>query len=226
MPPNGARAVEGAPVITLSTPVGTPRDRDMIRSMRGFAALTFATLGLGCQEPELPPPPIGGGTGPVVPPIGGNGPGDDGSSTLGGSGSLGSGSLDSGSLDSESGSTTAGSTVLVSGQLLDGPAEITPVICYVRLHLLDSLDPGSGLPINSVYQAPVAVRALPQPYAITTDEVEAEAVGPGDVVYVSTICDIDGDDAPDSVGAWYPSIPVQPVDLPASSIDMPLDFVL
>ena len=45
-------------------------------------------------------------------------------------------------------------------------------------------------------------------------------------MYVSTICDIDGDEAPDSVGAWYPSIPVLPVDLPATNIDMALDFVL
>jgi hypothetical protein len=44
-------------------------------------------------------------------------------------------------------------------------------------------------------------------------------------VYESTICDIDGDDAPDSVGAWYPSIPVLPVDLPATNIDMALGFV-
>lgn len=195
--------------------------------MRGCAPLVIAilVLGLGCQgEDELPPPPIGGGSGPAVPPVGGNGPSGNGS-TLD-SGTLESGTLTDGSLTDSTltgGSTTAGSEVLVSGQLLDGPAELVPLVCYIRLHVLDSLDPGSGLPLESVYEGGVPISALPQPYTITT--AQADLVGPGDAVYVSTICDVDGDGAPDSIGGWYPSLPLQPVDLPASNIDMTLDVV-
>lgn len=195
--------------------------------MRGCAPLTIAilVLGLGCQgDDELPPPPIGG-SGPVVPPLGGNGPGGDGSGTDGsgtaGSGTAGSSTLTDPTLADDS--TTAGTEVLVSGQLLDGPSKLVPVTCYLRLHVLESLDPGSGLPLESIYEGGVPISALPQPYVITT--AQADLVGPGDTVYVSTICDVDGDGAPDSIGGWYPSIPLEPVDVPASNIDMTLDVV-
>ena len=196
--------------------------------MRGIAGLVAAIVvsGLGCQEePELPPPPIAMGTGPVVPPVGGQGPGDDANdgSTLDASGTLdGTTTLDaSGTFDGTA--TTAGTGTLLAGRLLDGPAGVEPVTCYVRIHLLDSLDPGSGLPLDSVVEQPVEVLGLPQAYAI--DSASVDAVGAGDTVYVSATCDVDGDGALDSVGAWYPDLPLQPVDLPASGIDMALDVV-
>ncbi len=190
--------------------------------MRGTVALAFAILGLGCQEPELPPPPIGGATGPVVPPIGGNGPEDGDTGGTRGSGTLDSGdTLGTGGTLDGTASTTAGHTVLVTGQLLAGTAESTPPLCFVRLHLLESLDPGSGLPFEFVHEEPVPVRALPQAYTVLS--ADGDVVGPGDSVYVSTICDSDGDGNPDTVGGYYPEVPVEPVDLPASGIDIALD---
>jgi len=195
--------------------------------MRGTVALAFAIVGLGCQEPMLPPPPIDGATGPVVPPIGGNGPeGGDGSSTRG------SGTLDSGdtfgtgsTIDvGGTGNTTSSHVVLVTGRLLADSTDVIPITCFVRLHLLESLDPGSGLPIEYVHDEPVPVQALPQAYTVLS--ADGDVVGPGDSVYVSTICDVDGDGGPDSVGGYYPGLPVEPVDLPASGIDIPLDDLL
>jgi hypothetical protein len=191
--------------------------------MRGTVGLAFAIVGLGCQEPELPPPPIGGATGPVVPPIGGNGPeSGDPSGTRGSSGTLDSGgTLDSaGTLDGTA-STTAGHVVLLTGQLLAGTAEAIPTICFVRLHLLESLDPGTGLPFEFVHEEPVPVRALPQAYTVFS--APGDVIGPGDSVYVSTLCDSDGDGNPDPVGGYYPGVPVEPVDLPGSGVDLQLD---
>jgi hypothetical protein len=195
--------------------------------MRGTVALAFAIVGLGCQEPELPPPPIPGGTGPVVPPIGGNGPeGGD------ASGTRGSGTLDSGDTfatvgtpdigdTATAGTTTAGHAVLVTGLLLAGTTTVVPITCNVRLHLPEFLDPDTGLPGEFVHEEPVPVRALPQAYTVFM--ADGDFIGPGDSVYVSTLCDVDGDGAPDTVGGYYPGVPVEPVELPASNVDIPLD---
>lgn len=185
--------------------------------MRGSLALTVAVavLGLGCQEPTLPPPPIAASGGQGNPPIGGQASGSNGDA---------SGTLDSGTGTGDaSGSTTSGTVPLLSGQLLDGSAELVPVACYVRVHLLDSFDPGSGLPIQSVYEERVMLRALPQAYAIAS--VPSGLVGPGDSVYVTTVCDVEGDGIADNVGGYYPGIPVEPVLLPAVEIDLTLDVL-
>jgi hypothetical protein len=162
----------------------------------------------------------------VVPPIGGNDP-DSGDGTRGSSGTQGSGDTSGtgGKVDvgAGTGTTTAGHIVLVTGRLLAGSAEVTPVTCYMRLHLLESLDPGSGLPFEFVHEEPVPVQALPQAYTVFS--ADGDVIGPGDSVYVSTVCDVDGDDAPDTVGGYYPDVPVEPVELPATGIDLRLDAI-
>lgn len=184
--------------------------------MRCALASTFAILLLACQDPELPPPPIGG-SGSPVPPMGGQASG----SGADASGTLGSGTLDGGS--SESSTTGGGSALLVTGRLVDGPSQLQPVSCDVRLHLLESFDRGSGLPTESFYEERFFVQALPQPYAIAS--VPDALVGPGDSIYVSTICDVDGDGVDDNLGAYYPTIPAEPVLLPAVGIDLTLDVL-
>jgi len=169
-----------------------------------------------CQEDRpLPPPPVAGdpSSGPVVPPMGGGGAGD--------SGSMGEPEpLDSDDLDDDSG--TGGSGLVLSGLLLDGTSGLVPDTCRVRLHTLDSLDPGSGIPLEIAFETLVTIQLLPQPYGVY--DVPAELLA-GDPLYVSTLCDVDGDGALDSFGAYYPQLPLEPISLPSEEIDMTLDFV-
>lgn len=179
--------------------------------------LLACSLLTACQEDSpLPPPPIPGSpsSGPVVPPMGGGEPG--GSASSGGEPDP----LDSDGLDDDSGTGIDG--IVLSGVLLDGTSGLMPDTCRIRLHTLDSLDPGSGIPVEVAYETLVAVQLLPQPYGVS--DVPAELLT-GDPIYVSTLCDVDGDGALDNFGAYYPQLPLEPISLPSEEIDMTLDFV-
>ncbi len=151
------------------------------------------------------PPMAGGSTGPETPPE------LDASATA--------------ESTSDDGSSSGGLvTTLISGLLLAGTTGVTPTSCLVRLHELDSLDPGSGLPVEIAAEISVDVDGLPQPYVM--EDMAGFLVGPGDQVYVSALCDVDGDGAPDNLGAYYPQVPLEPVLLPAGDIDLTLEVVL
>lgn len=197
-------------------------------------AVLVCSLWVGaCQgDPAPPPPPIDNDPtiGPVTLPMGMSGAAPSTSATTEGTGPTdGSGDttgrepLPTGS-GSGSGSGTSAQGPLLSGQLLDGPTGLVPDTCRIRMHTLDSIDPGSGLPVDTAAEITATIQALPQMYVV--DSVPGGAIGVGDEVYVSALCDVDGDGVLDNLGAYYPQIPLESVVLPAMGVDMTLDFVL
>lgn len=194
--------------------------------MRGLVVITCSLLIGACQrEPDPPPPPIQGGPsgGPVIPP---NPTASVDTGTTSATASTTGGTADTTGMATDggvSGPETGGPNPLISGHILDGPAGVVPMTCMIRLHTFESLDPGSGLPIDIAYEAVSTVQDLPQFYAINV--VPDGIVGEGDDVYVSTRCDVDGDGALDDVGAYYPQVPLETVLLPAQDIDLVLDNV-
>jgi len=201
-----------------------------------LSLLALLASASACNDADpLPPPPVEGPTGDAVPPIGGAAttagtpPGTTGlpqTTTLDGSGTLTTTATATSTADSNADAdpnTGPGGSPLVIGQLLDGGPGLLPNHCRVRLHALDSIDPGSGIPFDVAFETILAVPALPQPYAITG--VPSDVAGPGDQLYVSVLCDVDGDGALDDYGAYYPQIPLEPVLLPAEDVDLRLDFI-
>ncbi len=190
-------------------------------SVFGFALCVLTACGTGdTEEPNAPP--VGGGSGPVG---GGSSP-----TTIGGTGDNGGSGSDSGgtaltmgptATDGADTSTGLGIYAVLTGRFADGGGGYAlPIQCSVRFHLPGEINPSNGIETATTFSRPFVIDAFPQSFTIMSDDI-GDVVAPGDSGFVTSECDVDGDNFfDDNVGAYFPSLPMVEVSVPASSIDL------
>lgn len=189
----------------------------------GLAFCVLTACGNSDDEERNAPPVGGGGSGPV----GGSSPGAStaggGTGTGGGgSGSVGTG-LTMGPTASETGdvSTGPGTYSVLTGRFTDGGGGYAlPIQCTVRFHRPGEINPSNGIETATTFSRPFVIDAFPQSFAITNEEI-GDVVMPDDTGFVTSQCDVDGDNFfDDNAGAFFPALPMVEVAVPASSIDL------
>ncbi|MBV1860783.1 MAG: hypothetical protein KUG77_20380, partial [Nannocystaceae bacterium] len=76
----------------------------------------------------------------------------------------------------------------------------------------------NGIVTVTTFSRPFAIDAFPQSFTIMSDDI-GDVVVPGDTGFVTSQCDVDGDNFfDDNAGAYFPSLPMVEVAVPASSI--------
>ena len=182
---------------------------------RLLASLVLLLAACG-EEEKKNPPPIGGTAGGASVSAGGQGetgPGDD--DDAGGTMHLSGGQQPVPDL---------GMDLLLAGQILSGdPTITTPLNCALRLFEPGGIDPATGNVIQIGLQIPVTVQQFPTAYQVSIDDA-AGVIGPGQAVYAAVTCDVDGDGLFDNVGGFYPALPLELFQLPATGIDVELFF--
>lgn len=172
----------------------------------------------GEDEPERNPPPVGSGGGG---PIGGasgsatdtDGTGSDGSST--GGSDTGGPVIPTATI----GGTGDTPYAVLTGSFVDGGGGYAlPITCRVKFHSLGEINPSNGVESGETFNSAIVIDAYPQAFTIMSDEI-GDVVMIGDAGYVSSECDIDGDNFfDDAAGAYYPGLPMTQISIPASSI--------
>lgn len=191
--------------------------------MRAFIPCTLA-LGLlvACGESEernAPPVGSGGGAGPVT--------AGSGTPTSGGSETDTANADDSGSTGGitmpTAGAESTGPAVyaVVTGRFNDGGGGYPlPIRCQVRFHRPGEINPTNGLENATTFSRVFTIDAFPQPFTISNTEI-GDIVMMGDTGFVTTHCDVNGDNLfDDGAGAYFPGLPLTEVSIPASSIDL------
>ncbi len=170
---------------------------------------------------ERNPPPVGSG-GASAGPVGGvSSPGSGtGSSTSSGTDTDTDMDTDT-DTDASSSDSTGGTYVVLSGSFNDnGGGYALPITCTVRFHLPGQINPSSGISTATTFSRPFTIDAFPQPFTIDSDEI-GDVVVPGDTGYVTSQCDIDGDNFfDDNAGGYFPNLPLAEVTVPGSSLDI------
>ncbi len=179
----------------------------------------------GEDDEDRNPPPVGSGNGgPMVGSAGGSN--TNGSATSGAGGSSGAGAS-SGmpttglTMDPTASSTGVVLDTILSGRFLDGGGGYAlPITCTVRFHRPGEINPSNGVDTATTFSRAFEIDAFPQSFVITNDEIGG-VVMLGDPGYITSECDIDGDNFfDDAVGAYFPSLPMTEISIPASSIDL------
>ena len=181
----------------------------------------------GEDDEDRNPPPVGSGNGgPMV----GSASGGNGSATAtSGAGSTGAGG--------SSGIPTTGLTmtpitnsgsssgsvldIILTGRFLDGGGGYAlPITCTVRFHRPGEINPSNGVETANTFSRAFEIDAFPQSFTITNDDIGGVVMA-GDPGYITSECDIDGDNFfDDAVGAYFPGLPMTEIAIPASSIDL------
>lgn len=188
----------------------------------GLAFCVLTACGNDTEEPNAPPVGSGGG-GPVG---GASSPATGADGTDGGSGSGGSTGgtgLTMGPTAGESSDASTGTGIyaVLTGRFNDGGGGYAlPITCAVRFHLPGEINPANGSKTATTFSRPFVIDAFPQPFTIMSDDI-GDVVVPGDSGFVTSECDVDGDNFfDDNAGAYFPSLPMIEVSVPASSIDL------
>jgi hypothetical protein len=110
---------------------------------------------------------------------------------------------------------------VLTGRFNDGNGGYAlPITCSVRFHLPGEINPASGVETATTFSRPFVIDAFPQPFTIMSDDI-GDVVAPGDRGFVTSECDVDGDNFfDDNAGAYFPALPMVEVSIPASSIEL------
>ncbi|MGH1343996.1 MAG: hypothetical protein ACRBN8_20730 [Nannocystales bacterium] len=182
-----------------------------------FCALTACG---NSDEEQRNAPPVGSGGGPA----GGSSPVLTGGTDTdpGGSDSVGTG-LSMGPTSGGTGdaSTGVGIYAVLTGRFEDGGGGYAlPITCTVTFHRPGEINPSNGIESATTFSRPFLIDAFPQSFTIMNDEI-GDVVVPDDPGYVTSQCDVDGDNFfDDNAGAYFPSLPMVEISIPASSIDL------
>lgn len=132
-----------------------------------------------------------------------------------------SGQMTSGLTMDPTGSTGALLDTILTGRFLDGGGGYAlPITCTVRFHRPGEINPSNGVEMSNTFSRAVEIDAFPQSFTITNDDIGG-VVMLGDPGYVTSECDVDGDNFfDDAVGAYFPALPMTEISIPASSIDL------
>ncbi len=192
-----------------------------MRALRLSLALCMLSA-CGDDEEERNAPPVGsGGGGPGGGVSGATGIGTD-SAGSGGSSGPGMTTGGPGPLTGGAASTTGSVPYAVlTGRFNDGGGGYAlPIQCTVRFHRPGEINPANGVESATTFSRPFVIDAFPQSFTIMSDEIGDVAMM-GDPGYVSSECDIDGDNFfDDNAGAYFPGLPMTEITIPASSIDL------
>lgn len=192
-----------------------------------FSLALCLVVACGEDDEDRNPPPVGSGNGgPMVGSASGsntNGSATSGagaSTGAGGSSGIQTGGLTMGPLTTASSSGAVLDTIL-TGRFLDGGGGFAlPITCTVRFHRPGEINPSNGVDTASTFSRAFEIDAFPQSFTITNDEIGG-VVMLGDPGYITSECDIDGDNFfDDQVGAFFPGLPMTEIAIPASSIDL------
>ena len=185
----------------------------------GLAFCVLTACGNSDDEERNAPPVGGGGDGPIG---GASSP----ATTAGGTDSGGSGSGSGGTgitMGPTGGDTSTGLGIyaVLTGRFTDGGGGYAlPIQCTVRFHRPGEINPSNGIETATTFSRPFFIDAFPQSFTIMNDEI-GDVVGPGDTGFITSQCDVDGDNFfDDNAGAYFPSLPMVEVSVPASSIDL------
>jgi len=185
----------------------------------GLAFCVLTACGSSDNDERNAPPVGGGGSGPVA---GSSTPTTSASGTDSGSGSVGTG-LTMGPTAGDTGASSTGLGVytVLTGRFNDGGGGYAlPIQCTVRFHRPGEINPSNGIETATTFSRPFVIDAFPQSFTIMSDEI-GDVVVPGDTGYITSQCDVDGDNFfDDNAGAYFPSLPMVEVSVPASSIDL------
>ncbi len=185
----------------------------------GLAFCVLTACGNSDDQERNAPPVGGGGSGPVG---GASSPATTagGTDSAGGSGSVGTG-LTMGPSGTGDASTGLGVYAVLTGRFTDGGGGYAlPIQCTVRFHRPGEINPSNGIETATTFSRPFVIDAFPQSFTIMSDEI-GDVVVPDDNGYVTSECDVDGDNFfDDNAGAYFPSLPMVEVSVPASSIDL------
>jgi|GEM_PF-2374698 len=189
--------------------------------------LSFALcllIACGEDEPERNAPPVGSGGGGPVTAGGGVATTDSGSDTdtdTDTAGSTGSGGLTMGPDSADPTTGGMGSYAVLSGSFLDGGGGYSlPIQCSVEFHLPGQINPSNGNVTSTTFSRSFLVESFPRSFTIMNDEI-GDVVETGDTGYVSSRCDVDSNGFfDDDSGAFFPSLPMLEITIPASSIDL------
>lgn len=190
-----------------------------------FSLALCLVAACGEDDEDRNPPPVGSGAG--VPMVGSAG---DVSATSGASGSGGGSGgssgipttgLTMGPLTDSDSTGAAPLDIILTGRFLDGGGGYPlPITCTVRFHRPGEINPSNGIETATTFSRAVQIDAFPQSFSITNDDIGG-VVMLGDPGYVTSECDIDGDNFfDDAVGAYFPTLPMTEISIPASSIDL------
>jgi len=189
--------------------------------MRAYVfGLAFCVLtACGNSDNEEPnAPPVGGGSGPVG---GGSSPVTTAGGTDSGGGSGSGTGVTTGPTGTDDASTGPGIYAVLTGRFTDGGGGYAlPIQCTVRFHRPGEINPSNGIETATTFSRPFVIDAFPESFTIMSDEI-GDVVVPGDPGYITSECDVDGDNFfDDNAGAYFPSLPMVEVSVPASAIDL------
>ena len=193
-----------------------------------FSLTLCLVVACGEDDEDRNPPPVGSGNGgPMV----GSASGGNGSATAtsgaGSTGAGGSSGIPTTGLTmtpiTNSGGASTGTVldIILTGRFLDGGGGYAlPITCTVRFHRPGEINPSNGVETANTFSRAFEIDAFPQSFTITNDDIGGVVMA-GDPGYITSECDIDGDNFfDDAVGAYFPGLPMTEIAIPASSIDL------
>ncbi len=187
----------------------------------GLACCVLTACGFDDDERNAPPLGSGGGGGPVGSASSPATTATDGSGGSGSSGGSGTGLTMGPTASDSDASTGPGIYAVLTGRFNDGGGGYAlPITCTIRFHRPGEINPSNGIETATTFTRPFLIDAFPQSFTIMNDEI-GDVVAPGDPGFISSECDIDGDNFfDDGAGAYFPALPMVQVSVPASSIDL------
>lgn len=184
---------------------------------RMCSVLMLVLAGCGDSDGEVKPLPLTSGFVTTLPPTTVSTTDTDGSTD----GST-DGATDTGAMTSMAGDSTEGPDefIVLEGAFIDGGAPVDlPVQCRITFYMPGQIEPSSGVEQGGfLFQlGGFTIDAYPQSYAVESTRVPM--VERGVEGYVAAQCDANGNGLfDDSIGGWFPGLPLQRVTVPASNV--------